>query len=136
MNDKHFIDSSFLIALALDKDTNKEKAIRLSEVLTEECYISDNIIDEVVTVVNLKGNYTQAIKMYHFMIDNFKIINEHEIVNFNEKSINIFEKFQGKLSFTDSAIIVTMLEYNIDNLVSFDKEFGKEDRINVIGIQK
>lgn len=131
---KNFIDSSYLIALALDKDTNKEKAVKLSNVLSEECYISNNIINEVVTVVNLKGNYIQAIKMYHFMIDNFKIINEHEISNYNEKTINLFEKFQGKLGFTDSAIIITMLEYGIENLVSFDKQFGREERINVIGI--
>ena len=131
---KIFLDSSFLIALALEKDTNKEKAIELSSVLSEECYISDNIINEVVTVVNLKGNYTQAIKMYHFMIDNLKILNEHEIVNYNEKTIQMFEKFKGNLSFTDSAIIVTMFEYSIENLVSFDKQFGKEKRINVIGI--
>ena len=131
---KYFIDSSFLIALVLDKDTNKEKAIDLSKMLSEDCYISDNIINEVVTVVNLKGNYTQAITMYHFMIDNFKIIREHEIINYNEKTVHVFEKFKGKLSFTDSAIIVTMLEYGIENLISFDKQFGREKKINVIGI--
>lgn len=131
---KNFIDSSFLIALALDKDTNKEKALELSNVLSEDCYISDNIINEVVTVVNLKGNYAQAIRMYHYMNDNFKILNEHEIVNYNEKTIHIFEKFKGKLSFTDSAIIVTMVENGIENLVSFDKEFKREDCITVIGV--
>lgn len=134
MINKNFIDSSYLIALALDKDANKEKAIELSNLLVEDCYISENIINEVVTVVNLKGDYKQAITMYHYMMDNFKIINEYEISNYNEKTIHIFEKFKGKLSFTDSAIIVAMLEYGIENLISFDKQFGREERINVIGI--
>lgn len=72
--------------------------------------------------------------MYHFMIDNFKIINEHGIVNYNDKTICIFKKHKGKLSFTDSSIITTMKEFKINNLVSFDKEFKKVDEINLIGL--
>lgn len=48
--------------------------------LDEDCYVSDKVINEVVTVVNNRGNYKQAIKVYQYMVDNFKIINEHEIM--------------------------------------------------------
>lgn len=131
---KIFIDSSYLIAIALDKDSNKEKALELSELLAEECYISDKVINEVVTVVNSRGNYTQAVTVYHYMVDNFKIVNDYEVANYNEKIIQIFAKYEGNLSFTDSAIIVLMLELGIDELLSFDHGFKREGRINVIGI--
>ena len=131
---KIFIDSSYLVAITLNNDSNTEKALKLTKLLSEECYVSDKVINEVVTMVNIRGNYKQAITVYHYMVDNFKIINEYEIANYNEKTIQTFEKFEGNLSFTDSAIIVTMLEYGIENLLSFDRGFLREGRINVIGI--
>ena len=131
---KIFIDSSYLIAIALNNDSNKEKALALSELLSEDCYISDKVINEVVTVVNSRGNYTQAITVYHYMVDNFEVINEYEISNYNNKIIDLFEKYQGNLSFTDSAIIVTMFEFGITDILSFDNGFLREGRINVIGI--
>lgn len=131
---KYFFDSSFIIALALDNDSNKSKALELTDLLSEECYIGDNVIEEVVNVVNLKGDANKAKTLYNFMMDNFKIINEHEIPNYNTKTIKVFKKFNGKLSYTDSSMVVTVLEYNIDYLVTFDKQFGREERINVVGI--
>ena len=131
---KYFFDSSFIIALALDNDSNKTKALELTDLLSEECYIGDNVIEEVVNVVNLKGDANKAETLYNFMMDNFKIINEHEIPNYNTKTIKVFKKFNGKLSYTDSSMIVTVLEYNIDFLVTFDKQFKREERITVVGI--
>ena len=131
---KYFFDSSFIIALALDNDSNKTKALELTYLLSEECYIGDNVIEEVVNVVNLKGDANKAETLYNFMMDNFKIINEHEIPNYNTKTLKVFKKFNGKLSYTDSSMIVSVLEYNIDYLVTFDNEFKREERINVIGI--
>ena len=131
---KYFFDSSFIIALALDNDSNKTKALELTDLLSGECYIGDNVIEEVVNVVNLKGDANKAETLYNFMMDNFKIINEHEIPNYNTKTIKVFKKFNGKLSYTDSSMIVSVLEHNIDYLVTFDNEFKREERINVIGI--
>ena len=52
---KYFFDSSFIIALALDNDSNKSKALELTDLLSEECYIGDNVIEEVVNVVRCKN---------------------------------------------------------------------------------
>ena len=132
---KLFVDSSYLIAIALNNDSNTKKALQLKELLlSEECYISDKVINEVITVVNTRGNYNLAVTVYHYMVDNFKILNEYEISDYNEKIIQIFEKFEGNLSYTDSAIILLMLEFGIENLLSFDHGFKREGRINVIGI--
>ena len=133
MTNKIFLDSSFIIALAFDKDENNEKAVELVNILEKDCYINNSIVNEVVTVSNNKGDYDKAGTMFNFLIDNFTIINEYNISNYNSKTMLNFNKHKGKLGFTDSVIITTMVEYDIKKLVTFDKGFKKESQIEVIG---
>lgn len=132
---KIFIDTSFIIALAFENDENNERAVELVNILKEDCYINNSIVNEVVTVSNNKGDSTKASTMFNFLIDNFTIINEYNIVNYNSKTMVNFSKHNGKLGFTDSGIITTMVEHDIKELVSFDKAFNKENRISVIGLK-
>lgn len=131
---KVFLDTSFIIALAFDNDDNNKSAVELKNVFSEDCYINNSILNEVVTVSNNKGDSTKAKIMFNFLIDNFTIINEYNITNYNSKTMLTFNKHEGKLSFTDSGIITTMVEHDIGKLVTFDKAFKKESRIEVIGI--
>lgn len=131
---KVFLDTSFIIALAFDNDDNNKSAVDLKNVFSEDCYINNSILNEVVTVSNNKGDSTKAKIMFNFLIDNFTIINEYNITNYNSKTMLTFNKHEGKLSFTDSGIITTMVEHDIGKLVTFDKAFKKESRIEVIGI--
>ena len=133
MTSKIFLDTSFIIALAFDKDENNEKAVELVNILEKDCYINNSIVNEVVTVSNNKGDYDKAATMFNFMIDNFTILNEYNISNYNSKTMLNFNKHKGKLGFTDSGIITTMVEYDIKKLVTFDKAFKKENQIEVIG---
>lgn len=131
---KVFLDTSFILALAFDNDDNNKSAVDLKNVFSEDCYINNSILNEVVTVSNNKGDSTKAKIMFNFLIDNFTIINEYNITNYNSKTMLTFNKHEGKLSFTDSGIITTMVEHDIGKLVTFDKAFKKESRIEVIGI--
>ena len=132
MLEKIFLDTSFIIALAFDNDENNKRAANLLNILEEDCYINNGVLNEVVTVSNNKGDYTKAEKMFNFLIDNFTIINEYSIINYNSKTMVNFSKHNGKLSFIDSGIITTMVEHNIKKLVTFDKAFKKEDQVEVI----
>ncbi|MBR2558455.1 MAG: type II toxin-antitoxin system VapC family toxin [Methanobrevibacter sp.] len=134
MLEKIFIDSSFIIALAFENDTNNARAVEIKDILFEDCYINNSIVNEVVTVSNNLGDSAKAGIMFNFMIDNFTIINEYDIVNYNSKTMINFNKHNGKLGFTDSGIITTMVEHDIGKLVTFDKAFKKESRIEAIGI--
>ena len=133
MQEKIFLDTSFIIALAFDNDENNKQAVEFLNILEEDCYINNSIVNEVVTVSNNKGDSTKATTMFNFLVDNFTIVNEYTITNYNSKTIANFKKHNGKLSFTDSGIITTMVEYNIKKLVTFDKAFKKEAQIEVIG---
>lgn len=135
---KYFLDTSFILALVLDSDTNHKKALDLKYVLDEECYINNNVLNEVLTLTGRKINIDSAKELYYNLIDSFDVLDEYSILNYNSETFNIFEKYIGsnsnktKLSFTDSSIILTMKEFNIPNLVSFDKEFKRVNRIKLI----
>ena len=134
---KIFIDSSFFISYALESDENFEKSNILSEQLNieeQECYISNYVINEVITVIGNKLDLNRAKETYYILQDNFKILNEHEIENFNDKVMDIYEEYDTKLSFTDSSTILLMEHYDIPTLVSFDEGFKKNEEINLINL--
>ena len=43
---KIFIDTSFIIALAFENDENNERAVELVNILKEDCYINNSIVNE------------------------------------------------------------------------------------------
>ena len=131
---KIFLDSSFIIAYVIETDENNKSAIELenNNIFDNECYISNLIINEIVTVIGNKTNLDLAINTYNAVKDNCIIINEYKISNFKDKVINTYEKYNTKLSFSDSGIVEIMKENNIKNLVSFDKEFDKVPEVKRI----
>ena len=134
---KVFLDSSFIISFAVESDENFEEAnilIEQENILEQECYISNNVINEVITIIGNKSNINLAKETYYILKDNFRILNEQEIEKFNDKVMDIYEKYDTKLSFTDSSILLLMDYYDIDTLVSFEKEFKKNEEINLINL--
>ncbi len=127
---KIFLDSSFLIAYVIETDENNKLAYKLENqgIFDNECYISNLIINEIVTVIGNKINLNLAIDTYNAIKDNCTIINEYNMPNFNDSVINTYKKYNTKLSFTDCAILEIMKEYDMKKLVSFDKYF---DRTNI-----
>ena len=131
---KIFLDSSFIIALIIDKDDLSEKAILLKEkgILKNECYISNLVINEVITIIGNKTNKKIARYSYYFLKDNFKLINEMEISNIIDRTMDTYLDYNTKLSFTDSSIVEVMKEQNITKLLSFDRYFDKVEGIERI----
>ena len=83
MTDKVFLDTSFIIALAFENDDNYKSAVELKNILSEDCYINNSVVNEIVTVSNNKGDSIKAEIMFNFLIDNFTIINEYNVINYN-----------------------------------------------------
>ena len=135
---KYFLDSSFILALIIKTDENYEKALELIDLFNEDCYINQNVLNEVLTLVGRKIDISAAKEVYYTLIDNFILLNEYSIGEYNGNNFAIFEKYAGinskktKVSFTDSSIILTMKEFGIKNLVSFDKEFKRVEGITLI----
>lgn len=132
---KIFLDSSFIIALVNDNDSLHKQALEYLE-LTEsnECYISNLIINKVITVIGNKLGLKIAISTYGLLTSVFNIVDEYDLADFNSNVMLLYESYDTKLSFTDSSIIYIMEEEGIDNLLSFDNEFKKVDSIKLIGL--
>lgn len=130
---KIFIDSSFLIALVNENDSLHEKSLRYLDLIDKnECYISNLIINEVITVIGNKIDLKTAVSTFDLLNDIFNIIDEYEMNDFNSYVMLLYEKYNTKLSFTDCSIILNMQNNEIENLLSFDKEFRQVNDINLI----
>ena len=130
---KIFVDSSFIIALVNENDSLHESSLEYIDLIEKnECYISNLVINEVITVIGNKIDLETAISAFDLINDIFQVINEYEIKDFNSNTMLIYEKHGTKLSFTDCSIIVDMHYHKIENLLSFDKEFKKVEGINLI----
>ena len=130
---KIFVDSSFLIALVNENDSLHEKSLEYIDLIEKnDCYISNLVINEVITVIGNKIDLETAISAFNLINDIFHVINEYEIKDFNSNTMLIYEKHGTKLSFTDCSLIVDMHYHKIENLLSFDKEFKKVEGINLI----
>lgn len=140
---KVFLDTSFILSYVNSNDELHENALRLEEaenIFSQDCYINNNVLNEVLTLTGRKINIDAAEEIYYGLIDSFEILNEYTIFNYTAKTFDIFKKIVGinskkiKLSFTDSSIILTMQESNINDLVSFDHQFKNFNEINLIGL--
>ena len=130
---KIFIDSSFLIALINENDSLHEKSLQYLDLIEKnDCYISNLIINEVITVIGNKIDLKTAISAFNLLYDIFHLIDEYENKDFNSYVMLAYEKFNTKLSFTDSSVIVNMHNEGIENLLSFDNEFKRVKDINLI----
>ena len=130
---KIFVDSSFLIALVNENDSLHDKSLEYVDLIEKnDCYISNLVINEVITVIGNKIDLETALSAFDLINDIFHVINEYEIKDFNSTTMLIYEKHNTKLSFTDCSIIVDMHYHKIENLLSFDKEFKKAEGINLI----
>ena len=139
---KIFLDTSFILAYINSNDDLHENALKLEEaenILSQNVYINNNVLNEVLTLTGRKMNIDAAEEIYYSLVDSFEILNEYTILNYTAKTFDIFKivgdnSKKTKLSFTDSSIILTMKESNITELVSFNQQFKNFNKISLIGL--
>ena len=79
---KVFLDTSFILAYVNSNDELHENALRLEEaenILSQDCYINNNVLNEVLTLTGRKINIDAAEEIYYGLIDSFEILNEYTI---------------------------------------------------------
>ena len=143
---KLLLDTNFIVAAILPNDELHERAVKLEikENLTvsNECYVSNQIVSEVMNILGQKDSVEVAKNTYNMMKDNFIWINEYEIPDFNDSVLSTFKhlnrrrdkdlKAKHKLGFTDCSIITTAKLVSLDSIVSFDENFLRNDMVNII----
>ena len=135
---KILLDSSVIIAIFRKNDPLHQRAIENKEILDNDCYISNGIVSEVITILGQKTKDIGLVKLaYNYMKDNFTIINESDINMYNDNVFSIFEKYNKnkfKLGFIDCSEVVIYEYYNLDYVASFDDEFKLFDEINLMDL--
>ncbi len=132
---KLLIDSSFIIALFRRNDGLHQKAIENKDILNNDCYITDGIIAEVITIIGQKTKDIALVrKVYNYLKDNFTIIHESEINMYNDNVYAIFEKYNQnnfKVGFIDCSQVIIYNHYNLDYVVSLDNGFRLFEEIEL-----
>ncbi|MCK5661204.1 MAG: type II toxin-antitoxin system VapC family toxin [Methanosarcinales archaeon] len=125
-----FVDSSYFIAIAREKDRWHNDALKLAENINESMMISDLIISESVTLVgSLEGGKAGKL-LYEYFIDNCEIYYMDEEIL--KKAIDTFLKYDGTLSLADTASVEIMKKHRIKKILSFDSDFDKINEIDRI----
>ena len=125
---KYFVDSSFIVSLFKETDSNHEIAKEhISIIDNNECYITNSILLEVITVLMKRTKDNSIVKLaYAYLLDNFIIVDEYNIKHYNNEVMDLFLKYSNhnfKVSFVDCSSIIISDYYHLDCVVSFDKGF-------------
>ena len=136
---KILFDTNFIVAYILISDESHQRAIILEDnenIFDNERFITNHIVDEVVTIIGQKSNPEVALKTYRFLKDNFTIINEYDCFDFNDRVMARYNKMNDdkkqKLGFTDASIIEIAKLFKLDGIVTFDKEFQGNNEVDII----
>lgn len=133
---KIFVDTSFIISLFRKNDSNHELTKKYAYLIDEnECYITNAILTEIITVLMKKTKNIQLVETaYFYLNDNFIIVNEYDIEDYNEKVFSIFQKYNQnafRVSFVDCSSIIILNYSNLDVVLSLDKGFKLFDEIDL-----
>lgn len=136
---KILVDSSFIIAIFRRNDPLHQRAIENRDILKNDCYISNGIISEVITILGQKTKDIELVRLaYNYMKDNFTVIDESDINMYNDNVFAIFEKYNKnkfRLGFIDCSEVVICESYGLDYVASFDGEFKQFEEINLINLK-
>lgn len=136
---KILLDSSFIIAIFRKNDSLHQRAIENKEILNNDCYISNGIVSEVITILGQKTKDIRLVRLvYNYMKDNFTFINESDINMYNDNVFSIFEKYNNekiRLGFIDCSEVILYEYYNLDYVATFDGEFKLFEEITLIDLK-
>lgn len=126
-----FIDSSFFIAVANDKDQWHAKAREIAKTLPEEKIVTELILAESVTSIGALSGGKAGIKVYNYITEACEVV----FVDWKllDRAAETYLKYDGALSLTDAVSIEVMSEKGIKEIVSFDSDFDKVKGIVRIG---
>lgn len=126
MANKYFVDSSYLISLLLDTDSNHFEALDLSQSICGNLYISNYVFQEVITVVSKLRDSDFILNWLDKIYESksFNII--YSSFSLDTKTIELILTVKNKnISFIDYSNIIFMKEYEFDKLLAFDSHFKK-----------
>jgi predicted nucleic acid-binding protein len=124
-----FLDSSFIIALADIDDQFHERAVKVLPALESQRMISDLVISESVTAVGAKLGSKATRDVFENLTYDSATKTVYSGRRLYERAMLVYIKYNGNLSFPDSVTVRLMYDQKIKEIVSFDSDFDRVDRI-------
>lgn len=126
-----FIDSSYLIAIALKTDQWNKKALKIAKKLeNKNLILSKLILSETITLIGKIAGGKSAKIFYNYIKQNYRIYDDK--LSLYDEAIEIHLMYDGTLSFADAVSVEIMKKLNINKIVSFDSDFDKVNEIQRI----
>jgi predicted nucleic acid-binding protein len=127
-----FLDSSFIIALTDLDDQFHEKAVNILPSLGAQRVISGLVISESVTAVGTRLGAKAARDVFENLLYDSATKTIFGSKRLYERAMTIYTKYGGRLSFPDSVTVRLMYDQKIKEIVSFDSDFDRIDRLTRI----
>lgn len=128
-----FLDANFLINLYVEKSNEHERANEIHNLIeNEEKVISNLVIMEVITVMNIKLKLDLDLisEVYEELNISYKILNDATFYNKGFAILNgEFNKNKERISLFDSVYIALMRDLGIEKIATFDDHFDNIDGI-------
>jgi predicted nucleic acid-binding protein len=129
-----FLDANFIIDLFVNSKDNHEKAFNIwNKIKNEELIISNSIVLEVMTVLNIKLKVSEEILEKSFINLNsgkFKIIEDISLYDGALKRQMTY--LPQRMPFVACLYIELMDQLKIKEIVSFEKHFDNKENISRI----
>ena len=122
-----FIDSSYIIALIVESDQWHTDALRLmDEVSKSDKLITNAMIIETINLIGKCKGGKVGKKIFNYIEDNYTIYDKSDLLN---RAMVEFLKYDGTISLADSTALITMQDFKIHEIVSFDDHFDNKEKI-------
>lgn len=118
-----FIDSSYFIAAAHEKDRWHRRAVELAGELSDKKLVSELVIVESVTGIGAIGGGKAGVDLYEYISGNCEVVFvDRELLG---SAIPIYLKYDGTLSVADAVSVEVMRKRGIKKIISFDADFDR-----------
>lgn len=126
-----FLDANFLISLFVEDHNHNKIAVKIWEkIRNEELIISNSVILEVITVLNIKLKVSKDIledAYINLNDDKFKIVDDIGV--YDEGMENLLIIYPKRIPLFDSVYMALMKELEIKEIATFDKHFDNMEGI-------
>ncbi|MDR1819528.1 MAG: PIN domain-containing protein [Methanobrevibacter sp.] len=125
-----FLDTDYIISFLVDDEINHERAVELSQQITDkELIITNILLIETINLLTKKLNKnTKAInEIYNSIKSDFKII--HVSKNITDRGMETLIHYDSHIGLADTITIEIMKDLNIHEIVSFDEDFDNKTGI-------
>lgn len=123
----YFLDTTFIVALFVSNDDWHNQAVQVyKKIKNNKLAISPLVIAETITVLKNKLETKEIMEIYRNLPNFFHIIEDSACY---DEAMREFIKYDATISFFDAMYVALMKKEKIDEIVSFDSDFDKVDKI-------